>query len=362
MTMNRKEFWGKKQCKLFDLSLPRFQLTLQTDVGQHQEDELVGQMILLNPISQIRWISTGSLCDREISEDQLEPWNKINSASRAMSLDINWSNVVATAIQEEEEKGSNFSFDDFNAALEKAQPEFCQVSVFQHEAGGWQAADPSSLERIVASALLNNTVAATVVARAAAAPVPHDASKIAPLEGDPGAAAPGGLDPVLAALKKEQPGSVPSRRRRVEEGWTLVARDGKRKERAVVRIDPAVIMSSRNLQTCTWPKVWHFAKMVLASEGGGGGGDGDDGVLERLSPVPLKWDATRGWWVSGNRHRVMACRLLERPFYGEIRTRQPTAWKFTLRDGVWDRSPARYWELPRQQDHEEGLLTQPSLR
>eukprot|EP00638_Chattonella_subsalsa_P009898 CAMPEP_0117744268 /NCGR_PEP_ID=MMETSP0947-20121206/6650_1 /TAXON_ID=44440 /ORGANISM="Chattonella subsalsa, Strain CCMP2191" /LENGTH=326 /DNA_ID=CAMNT_0005561169 /DNA_START=228 /DNA_END=1208 /DNA_ORIENTATION=+ len=326
--MTRKQYWGKKDCKVHQKSLPSFFDTLE-----NMQNHDIGSQILLHPLSQLRWLSTGASFERNLPSKT--PWEQINSAARAMSLKIDWSRVLKIAQKLDDSCLSKAEFSNISEQNEKEI-----VNIFKHPDGGWQVADGSSLEVCIAHALLDQQVQATVVSypkspSPAEQCIGYDKSKFP-------------TEHATKELKSSWHGSLllwpsPSNLS-IDEGWTLISRSG---SRAVVKMCPTYVMCSRDLESCTWPKVWHFIKMAHCQDNAKKRVQKkEEDLWVSLPPIPLKWSPEAQRWESGNRHRVMASLICNIPFRAEIRTKQIVSWKYvnTLK-GENLKSPGRYWEL-----------------
>lgn len=98
-------------------------------------------------------------------------------------------------------------------------------------------------------------------------------------------------------------------------------------------LDPALVMSSRDLEPLVWPKVWHFTKKLRAlygeiglNEGNGDNVEGHRAASQVFGPTPVTWVPLARRWMSGNRHRVMAARLAGMPFTAVPSSKSADPW------------------------------------
>ena len=186
---------------------------------------------------------------------------------------LEWTRIAALADSLELE-----NVDDTKAATAQA---------FRRADGRWQVACSSSLEIVMAHALLDRRV---LIERVASPP----SSGVA-LE-------PSMLHSGWKRWSVPEYAPAPSTLQ-PEEGWACFeANTGGSGGRGL--LDPLVVMSSRDAEPVCWPKAWHFVQKSR-------GLDAEEWTRV-FGEVPVRWVAEARRWSAGNRHRLIAARLTGR--------------------------------------------------
>lgn len=274
--------WGRSACNAWWKSaLKHPSAVLQSD-GHY----------ICHPLTQLAWTSTIGLPptpaslstqlgqhrfakgQHSNSSPSLLPFpgpGVINSAARMMAAQIDWQQVRARALELE---GGNHTD---------------VAKIFLTEDDVWQVS-PESLELVISTALLDRLVRVR--------PVVNPQHSLT-ARGE--TAAVGSLDhsKLYAVWKRAGlpfPESVISTHCG---GVETPVRGG---QGAPALLDPALVMSSRDLDPIIWPKAWHFSQELALL-------DSPEARAARFGHVPVKWVSAARRWKAGNRHRLIAARL-----------------------------------------------------
>lgn len=256
----RRQYWGTKASYAWEKALLSASTTLDPS-----------GLFLCHPCAHLAWTGSAPAATTGAAElNGLPPvinFAEHNSAQRSLELPVQWPRVRGLALALEE-RGS-------------AGGLVCEATIRDARGGGRElaVADESSLELALAHALVDRYVPVRVVRADRQHKTPHE-------DGD----------------GSEERSVLTGR---AMDGWAEVQVEGKH---ALGFLSPAVVRNTRVAEPCCWPKVWMFAKRLLADHPACWTG------ASGLGYVPVKWKPATGKWHAGNRHRVMAAQVAGVPF------------------------------------------------
>ena len=256
----RRQYWGTKASYAWEKALLSASTTLDPS-----------GLFLCHPCAHLAWTGSAPAATTGAAElNGLPPvinFAEHNSAQRSLELPVQWPRVRGLALALEE-RGS-------------AGGLVCEATIRDARGDGRELAvvDESSLELALAHALVDRYVPVRVVRADRQHKTPHE-------DGD----------------GSEERSVLTGR---AMDGWAEVQVEGKH---ALGFLSPAVVRNTRVAEPCCWPKVWMFAKRLLADHPACWTG------ASGLGYVPVKWKPATGKWHAGNRHRVMAAQVAGVPF------------------------------------------------
>jgi hypothetical protein len=300
--------WNRKMCNEW----------WRTALSHPAAEERDGLFLNCHPLTQLAWSSMSTLptapCSLAHQAQVIGRFNEspspgrpallpfpgpgvINSAARTFALHtVDWGCVRRLAL-----------------SLERGNNAERVVDVHETDGGVWTVND-SALEYVIAKALVDQLVMARPVIRSSD-PV-HDQrcidhTKLYAHWRRAGLACP------------ERSVCAPS------DGWHWLERGVG--PMATRMLDPAVVMSSRDLEPVLWPKAWHFSRKLDQL------GDGGGAFKACFGEIPVRWVPATGRWMTGHRHRVVAAMLAGVAFPATTVSGSPVV---TPRDGCSDASLA----------------------
>ena len=323
--------WGKRQC------LDWWRAALRYPVAER------AGCFVCHPVSHLAWTSSAGLppppqwmaqLDGSYLPRESPPLKTpsllsfpgaaaINSATRTMALQVDWDRVrsLTAELEFELEKETGSLRDGLSIASMSRTVD----ATFDPLEGHWQV-ELSSLDLVIAHAMLD----LPVVVRPAPSPEPQSPE---PTIGR-AATLTRGLDetklfPIFkraGELERVRAASIS-----IQDGWQTNPTAAGGTGRPLRLLDPALVMSSRDLEALVWPKVWHFAKKLRTiygdvKEGESDYADSHQAAAHVFGTVPVTWVPLARRWMSGNRHRGMASRLAGLPVAAAPTSKSEDPW------------------------------------